>query len=626
MNDKLNLWWNGRKLVGKHAALLAIVALLSGPLAYFALGFLLQPAFDSIEQQQVSDQKARVQHSLREMEQRLLNATLDYAVWDDMYDYARTPDKAFEAETLSPVSHINNAIDYRGIVDGKGNVIWSSAVDLASSEPIASESEAMKQMVSDTVFAANANSERSTISYVKTPRGIYLLVTGRIIKSDESGEPRGFMVNGRLLKEKALSEALQVKVKLNSSLSPTVAGAMSAHKDKSLSITGSDAITSHVGVMSRDGQLLTSIDFSTPRSISQAGLEAVRSAGLILFLITIGMIIMLSYGLRAITVRRIQALELYVRNFRTGGHKLSPAMQAGEDEIAELSRQFQALSDKLEEAEEQLRQRSYLQGKADSAAGMLHNVRNALAPIRIMQEKWLAEETLPFRANLIRAAEELADDDIDPARKAALEQFMLSAARQIALTSEGRLAEMEETKETIDQVASILASYNFDTSATSFGENVDLAATIKRELAAVTARESGGFELIVLDDLPAVDANRVQLGQVIGNIFVNADEAMIASGANPKKMTVNVVNCVDHWEVHFTDNGDGISEDNLKKVFQRGYSTRNHKAGGLGMHWSANAMRAMGGAITIDSEGEGWGTTVKLTLRKAAQQEQREAA
>jgi signal transduction histidine kinase len=621
-------WWHARNLVGKHSFLLLAAALFIIPVTQLALNELLQPVFNRIEQQGVRDQEARVKHALRELESSLQNATLDYAVWDDMYDYAQDRDHAFELETLSPVSHVNNAIDYRGIVQMDGTVIWSSAVDLNKVAVLAEESEAMKAVLREPDFLARARNQTKTITYVQNRRGVYLLTTARIIKSDESGAPRGFMVNGILLDEKSLSDALQVGVTLRMTPDAASAAAIAAAPGNTVSTTKESTITTKIGLFGLHKNLLATIDFATPRAISAAGVSALRTAAVAVMLAILAFIALLGFGLRQITVRRLQALETFVRNFRTDGQEIDPGLTQGSDEIASLSRQFQTLSEQLGEAEEQLRQRSYLQGKADSAAGMLHNVRNALAPVRVMQEKWLREETLPFRANMQKAVDELANAEIDPARKASLEQFLVSAARMIALSTADRLTEMEEIKCSVDQIAEILGGYNFDTSSASAGDEIDLKRMLQQQFKTLSARDGAPVELILPDTIPAIIGNRVQLGQVLDNIFVNAHEAMSAAGVTPMQL---VVTCVaseeaDRVVIRITDNGDGIAAENIPQAFQRGYSTRNHKAGGLGMHWSANAMRAMGGSIALASDGIGQGATAILTLPRSRVAAERLAA
>jgi signal transduction histidine kinase len=626
--NSLRLWWNGRKLVSKYSLLLLAAALLIIPLTQLAVGGSLQPVFDQIEQQDVRDQKARVKHALSEFETSLQNATLDYAVWDDMYAYVQHPNLGFEHQTLMPISQMNNAIDYRGIVRANGEVIWSSEVDLVKVERLPIESAAMKSVLTEPAFLRRALAVKKTITYVQAKRGLYLLTTARIIKSDESGAPRGFVVNGVLLNKKSLSETLQVSVALGAAPRGQAAAAMIAAPDHSISAIGDSAITTRIGLFGLQQNLLGTIDFSTPRSISAAGTSAIKVAAFAVTFAILALITLLGFGIRHITVRRLQALETYVRNFRTDGHQLPPAMTDGQDEIASLSRQFQALSEQLTEAEELLRQRSYLQGKADSAAGMLHNVRNALAPVRVMQEKWLREETLPYRTNMQKAVDELGDAGIDPARKTSLEQFLISAARTIAVSAAGRLTEMEDIKGSVDQISEILSSYNFDTSSAKAGDDIDLKQILQQQFKTLSVRSAERVALILPETLPAVTGNRVHLSQVLGNIFVNAHEAMTAAGVPAMKLIVSCEpgDTPDRVTIRITDNGDGIAAENIPMAFQRGYSTRSHKTGGLGMHWSANAMRAMGGSIALESDGIGKGASALLTLTRAKVAEERLAA
>ncbi len=616
-------WWRNRKLVGKHSFLLLAAAVLILPITHLVVTGLLLPVFNSIEQQGVQDQKARANHALREFEKSLQNATLDYAVWDDMYDYAQTHDATLESETLSPVSHVNNAIDYRGIVSEKGEILWSSAVDLNTVQDLPAESERMKSVLLEPNFVKQAQKERKAITYVRAKRGIYLLTSARIMKSDETGLPRGFIVNGILLNKKSLRDALQVDVSLNTAPSEALSHAINSARDHAISVTDKKSITTQIGLYGQKDTLLATIDFATPRSISAAGASAILTVSLAVLLAILTMIILLGFGIRQITVRRLQFLEAYVRNFKANGRALPTKMLSGVDEIAALSQQFQALAVQLSDAEDQLRKSAYLQGKADSSAGMLHNVRNALAPVRVMQEKWLREETLPFRTNMQKALDELASDSIDPARRQSIEAFVISAARAIALSTAGRLSEMEEVKSSVAQIADILSSYDFDTTAQRKGEQIDLLALVRQQGKTLAAREGAAVAFILPEFIPAAEGNRVHLAQVLDNVFINAHEAMAAAGVRDMRLVITACDEAEtgNLVLRITDNGDGIDPENIDRIFQRGYSTRDHKAGGIGMHWSANVMRAMGGSITLESDGKGIGATAVLTLLRAPEQQ-----
>ena len=104
-----------------------------------------------------------------------------------------------------------------------------------------------------------------------------------------------------------------------------------------------------------------------------------------------------------------------------------------------------------------------------------------------------------------------------------------------------------------------------------------------------------------LRKLPQVRGHHVVLTQVFGNLVVNAEEAILAGGRTAGKIMIEgkvVTNDgSDMVELHFTDDGQGIPEDKLDRIFERGYSTRRAHSGGIGLHWCANSLAGMGGGI-----------------------------
>jgi signal transduction histidine kinase len=64
-------------------------------------------------------------------------------------------------------------------------------------------------------------------------------------------------------------------------------------------------------------------------------------------------------------------------------------------------------------------------------------------------------------------------------------------------------------------------------------------------------------------------------------------------------------------EVQVSDNGVGIEEEYLKKIFSMGFTTKS-KGHGFGLHMSAIAAREMGGELTVESYGKNKGATFTL--------------
>ena len=114
-------------------------------------------------------------------------------------------------------------------------------------------------------------------------------------------------------------------------------------------------------------------------------------------------------------------------------------------------------------------------------------------------------------------------------------------------------------------------------------------------------------------DLPQIIGNSHQLQQVLLNIIINAEQAM--SEANNKgTLTITTESLGDIIRTSVTDDGPGISPENMKKLFTPFFSTKQvGKGTGLGLSICHGIMTAHGGRIFAQSE-LGKGTTFVMEL------------
>jgi PAS domain S-box-containing protein len=121
-------------------------------------------------------------------------------------------------------------------------------------------------------------------------------------------------------------------------------------------------------------------------------------------------------------------------------------------------------------------------------------------------------------------------------------------------------------------------------------------------------------------DLWSVDVDTAQMSQVIQNLIINAEQAM----PDGKKITIILKN-VDltfrphpglspgkYVEISIIDNGIGIPEEHLPKVFDP-YFTTKQKGSGLGLATTYSIIRRHDGHIRIKSK-MGMGTEVTIYL------------
>jgi signal transduction histidine kinase len=120
-------------------------------------------------------------------------------------------------------------------------------------------------------------------------------------------------------------------------------------------------------------------------------------------------------------------------------------------------------------------------------------------------------------------------------------------------------------------------------------------------------------------DLPHILADRRGMDEVFTNLITNAIKYS-PDGGNVK---VTAVSHVDYVEVSVSDQGIGIEEDEIPKIFDKFYRVKHPKARqiigtGLGLAIVKNLIEAHRGAIEVTSR-EGEGTTFKVLLPTVAE-------
>jgi PAS domain S-box-containing protein len=138
---------------------------------------------------------------------------------------------------------------------------------------------------------------------------------------------------------------------------------------------------------------------------------------------------------------------------------------------------------------------------------------------------------------------------------------------------------------------------------------VDVNDVVQEALSRVTVPENVKVVNQLDGRLPIILADSDQLGQVFGNIILNAVQAMPDGG---QLVMQSEVPSPEWVAVSFTDTGVGIPEENLGKLFEPLFTTK-AKGIGLGMTVTKTLVEGHGGKIEVESE-VGVGTTFTVRL------------
>lgn len=278
----------------------------------------------------------------------------------------------------------------------------------------------------------------------------------------------------------------------------------------------------------------------------------------------------------------------------------------------------------LKSAQEKLIETAHRAGMAEVAADVLHNVGNVLNSINVSTTVIREKVTNSELANLEKVASIINEhtDDLgtfltgDPQGKH-IPVYLTEVSK--CLTDEqtdiiDKLKVLTENVQHIRDIVGMQQSY-----AKVSGVEVQTSLSKLAE-DAIQINSSGlerhGARLIrEFEELGDIEIDKQKLLQILVNLISNAKYALSGSNREEKLLTIRIYkHGEDRFRIEVADNGVGISEDNLAKIFSYGFTTK--KDGhGVGLHSSALAAKEMGGTLTVYSDGLGQGATFTLELQ-----------
>jgi two-component system, NtrC family, sensor kinase len=142
-------------------------------------------------------------------------------------------------------------------------------------------------------------------------------------------------------------------------------------------------------------------------------------------------------------------------------------------------------------------------------------------------------------------------------------------------------------------------------------ERVDIHEVLDSALALVRHKTTNRIEVRKeYAQLAPMEVYPQQLGQAFMNILMNAIQAIPESGT----VTVRTAASPEGVQVILSDTGTGISPENLKRIFEPGFTTKGARVGmGLGLLITQQIVDQHRGRLTVEST-PGHGTTFTIHL------------
>ncbi len=263
-------------------------------------------------------------------------------------------------------------------------------------------------------------------------------------------------------------------------------------------------------------------------------------------------------------------------------------------------------------------------GKSEIATGILHNVGNVLNSTNIaaaaVSEKvdQLEVESLIGVVDLFaQHAGDLQDFlTTDPSGRQ-VPELLEELASQFSQDQKILQQDIEQLHKNLNHIRSIIAAQQKYAKNRALVESVNLSDLIEDALEmAITSygripieiRRSFGTKIIL-------ETDRHKVMQIVINLFHNARHALLESHGDNPCLDVAVEEGEHAIRVDISDNGIGIDQASLPRIFEYGFTTK-ADGNGYGLHTASLAAQELGGSFKARSAGLGQGATFSLTIPK----------
>jgi signal transduction histidine kinase len=298
------------------------------------------------------------------------------------------------------------------------------------------------------------------------------------------------------------------------------------------------------------------------------------------------------------------------------------------DEIGVLARELDEMVARVAESRTQLVDQSFQAGFAELAKGVLHNLGNAMTPIGVRLTNLGQRLRAAPTEDVEQAVAELREGTADPQRHRDLEEFLRLACQELAGALRSAESEVEVMARQTGVMQAALAEQMRSARNEHVIEPVRLTELVAQSLEIVP--DSCRQRLVIdadetLHKLGVVRVARTVLRLILQNLIINAAEAVRDAGKEKGvlRLSAELLRESDRQQLHLLcrDDGAGIAQQNLERIFEKGFSTKPRETNhGIGLHWCANAINALGGRIWAVSEGPGRGASMHLLVPLATRE------
>ncbi|UCE49960.1 MAG: PAS domain S-box protein [Phycisphaerales bacterium] len=278
---------------------------------------------------------------------------------------------------------------------------------------------------------------------------------------------------------------------------------------------------------------------------------------------------------------------------------------------------------KLKSAQEELLETAREVGQAEVATGVLHNAGNVLNSISVTAES-IEKRVRNSKISCLSDVVKLLQDNVKELgrfmtveeRGKKIPALLANLSTELIDEQQRCLESLEALTKHVEHVGEIIQLQQSHSKAKDLLEATTVASVVEDTLEInAEVLERNGIKITKdISDLPTILLDRHKLLQIMTNLISNAAQALAESSRADKTVTIRTKEIeTGRLKIEISDNGVGIPQENLTRIFEHGFTTR-EKGHGFGLHSTALSVGELNGSIVAHSDGPDKGATFTIEL------------
>lgn len=380
----------------------AIISLL----IYIDSNLTLKRDYKKIEKHQVVTDIDRTRKAFKSMLNSLRILDLDWANWDDAYNFMGDKNQKFIQDNVVPTTYANAKLNFIFFFDTQGKLFYGQAYHLKQAKFVPIPPDLINFLETHPSFTVNQNTSTGHIGILKINEGYVVMSSQPILTSKGHGPVRGTLMMGFYLDAdhiNKLAETVEMSMDFYplplTNVDPTVSEAykqlVDHHYQNFIMPKNQNYIYGFTLMHDISGQPIGLLRILIPRTLYSEGLMTIEHYLIIVGVIGILVLIAMWYFLKRFVLDRMISVSNQVINIKNKSQFTDRIKIGGDDELSNMVLAINSLMEIIELTQEQLKERLLKSTKKlERLSGLNKNLFEEINRQKELELKYRAEEKI----------------------------------------------------------------------------------------------------------------------------------------------------------------------------------------------------------------------------------------